>query len=189
MSQKPDPASPATLPPRLDRPIAEILARLETAIEFHREQEAFHRAHLESHQAQLARHSAELAKLTEHCEALKRAATSAIELVDGVDLPLPLAVEDFGSSRRPKLNKMVVRLIERLPPGQPLSASELAANVNYTFATLLKGRKVDVRQISSALRWLDTSGYLRRLRAGRPHREALYVRPSPRAPAEGSSAG
>lgn len=186
MSQKIDPAAVSSLPPRLDRPIAEILARLETAIEFHREQEAFHRAHLASHQAQLDRHSAELAKLTEHCDALKRVATSAIELVDGVDLPLPLAVEDFGSSRRPKLNKMAVRLIERLPRGQPLSASELAANVNYTFATLLKGRKVDTRQLSSALRWLATTGYLRLLRVGRPHREALYVRP---APAPGGSTG
>ena len=185
MSQKSDPTTVSSFPPRLDRPIAEILARLETAIEFHREQEAFHRQYVASHQAQLDRHSAELAKLTEHCEALKRAAASAIELVDGVDLPLPLAVEDFGSARRPKLNKMVVRLIERLPPGQPLRASELAANVNYTFATLLKDRRVDARRISSALRWLDTTGYLRLLRAGRPHREALYVRPSP--PAAGSA--
>jgi hypothetical protein len=172
-----DPPSPTSLPPRLDRPIAEILARLETAIEFHREQEAIHRDRVASHQAELDRHSAELAQLTEHCEALQRVAASAVELVDGAALPLPLAVEDFGSSRRPKLNKMVVRLIERVPPGQPVTPSELAANLNYTFGALLKGRPVDPRQISSTLRWLATTGYLELVRAGRPHREALYARP------------
>jgi hypothetical protein len=177
MPPKLDPSPVTAFPPRLDRPIAEILARLETAIEFHREQEAFHRDRVASHQADLDRHSAELGKLTEHCEALQRAAAAAVELVDGVALPLPLAAEDFGSSRRPKLNKMLVRMIERVAPGQPLAPSELAANLNYTFGSLLKGRPIDARQISSALRWLAATGYLQLLRPGRPHREALYARP------------
>ena len=158
-----------------------IVARLEEQIAYHREQEALHAKQAAHHGERQASHAAELAALTGSLEAFRSATARASELANREPVPraapVPEAVSgqalDIG--RKPSLARMVQRVIEAHPAGEPFGTAHVTAEINRRYADRLR-RPVKPKMVSIALRRMATASQLRTLRKGRPHHEALYAR-------------
>jgi hypothetical protein len=158
--------------------IREILDRLTRRIAFHREQEAHHASQEEHHGQQKDHHAAELAKAETSLAAFEASATTALSFVANPDDELPRPEDellDLGPASRPKLGRMVAKVLERLDPEKPFSPTTLAQAVNQRFGGRLR-RPVGGRQVSFVLRRMCQQGRLVAVRKGRPYLEALYRR-------------
>jgi hypothetical protein len=157
------------------RSIAEVLSKLEAQAVFHREREAFHARQVEMHQQERSHHAGELAQIEERLESFRAAAAAALDLADRLAPAAEDEVEDFGPAYRPKLVRMVTRVIEPLAGTARFGCNWVTAEVNRRFGQGLR-RPVKARQISIVLRRMARTGRIHLVRAGRPHHEALYTR-------------
>lgn len=172
------------------RSIDEVLARIQEQVDFHAERESFHAAQEELHREQRSSHAAALEEARRRLEVFRAAATDALELAERNVLPgkrrsaPDLKDVDLGSLSRPKLGRMVTLILESREPDERFGAIELSREVNERFRDRMR-RSVDPVQMSVVLRRLHHRGLIHLVRAGRPHKEALYVRQRP--PAEDRS--
>ncbi len=155
-----------------NRSVQEILIRLETKIAFHRERAAFHRDQEELHREQGARHAAELETLTQHFEAFQATAVAAAKLAEP---PAPVPNSDDLVGPRPKLTRLVERVLETVAPTESFGHNRVTREVNQRFEGVLR-RRVDPGQVSDVLRRMHRLGRIHSIRAGRPHWETLYIK-------------
>jgi multidrug efflux pump subunit AcrA (membrane-fusion protein) len=157
--------------------LQQILASLEARIAFHREREAAAARQDEVFRKQRAAHAAELEALTRNLEALKAATATAVELASRpTPANAPFLGPDPDAGRRLKLPKMVARVLEAMPAGEPFGTTAVTAEINRRYRERLR-RPVPARLVSIVLRRMLDAGSLRSLREGRPHHEALYAKP------------
>lgn len=156
--------------------IAEILAKLEARIEFHRHQAEHHIAQEAWHREQSTHHSAELEKIVARFEAFKATATEAASLaVESVHLQSIGPVDDLPPGKRFTKSKLIFRVVQDQEEGRPFNATEVTAEVNRRFRERLK-KPVDKRVVGTALRRLRDLGEIREVEAGRSFHEAKYSR-------------
>lgn len=155
-----------------NRSVKEILIRLETKIAFHRERATFHRDQEELHRQQGAEHAAQLGTLTEHFEAFQATAVAAAKLAEH---PAPVPKSDDLVGPRPKLTRLVERVLETVSPAEPFGHNRVTREVNQRFESVLR-RRVYPDQVSDVLRRMHRLGRIHSVRAGRPHWETLYVK-------------
>jgi len=149
--------------------VADLLAELARQVDtyrrqadHHAQQEAYHREQHQLSRTALEKAEQRLAVLREATESLERFA------------PV-LDLTDYGSASRPKVARMVRKLVRARPAGVPFGPKAIADEINRAFVDQLR-RPVDVRHVSIALQRLSESGIVTLERAGRPHREAVYTR-------------
>jgi hypothetical protein len=157
--------------------VAEILAKLEARIEFHRQQASHHVERETWHREQSAHHSAELQKVLARFEAFKATATEAAELAVESVIPQPVTapVDDLPPGRRFTKAKLIFRVVEDQEKGKPFNATQITAEVNRRFRERLK-RPVDKRVVGTALRRLRDAGEIQEVVAGRSFHEAQFSR-------------
>ena len=158
--------------------VVEILARLDGQIAYHREREAFHAQQEGFHREQRAAHAGELEMLRMHREALGAAVAAAAALERRPRPSTPGVGEHIASSGRPKLARMVARVVAERSPTEPFGAAAVTREVQQRYQADLK-KPIDPRLVSIELRRLVKRGLLHVARRGRPHAEALYVRQRP----------
>lgn len=156
--------------------IAEILAKLEARVEFHRRQASHHSAQEAWHRDQSAHHSAELEKVLARFEAFRATATEAADLAVESVMPRPAGqMDDLPPGRKFTKSKLIQRVVQDQEEGTPFNATQIAAEVNRRFRERLK-RPVDKRVVGTALRRLRDLGEIREVQAGRSFHEAKYSR-------------
>ena len=160
--------------------IEAIVARLEEQIAHHRGREAFHSEQGAYHLERQALHAAELQTLTSTLESFKTVTAASLDLASRqtavpAAVSQPLSGKDLDIGRKPSLTRMVTRVIESRPPGEPFGTSAVTAEIQQRYGERLR-RPVKPKLVSIALRRMAADGRLRALREGRPHHEALYAR-------------
>lgn len=168
--------------------VAEILANLQARIAFHRDQEAFHSGREEYHRDQRAHHAAELEKVTRHFEAFQASAGAAVDLAREALPPHSaesVEEEEPAPGRRPRLSRLVAKVVEGKADGEPFGAAAVAEEVNRRFGNRLK-KRLDTRSASVILRRLRDARRLHVVREGKAHHEALYAK-GPEAAARASA--
>jgi len=158
-----------------DESMVEILARLDGQIAYHGEREAFHARQEEHHREQRTAHAGELEKLRRHREALGAAMAASAALAQQPRPSRPGVGEHIASSGKPKLARMIARVVAERSPTEPFGAAAVMREVQQRYHADLK-KPVDPRLVSIELRRLVKRGLLHLARRGRPHAEALYVR-------------
>jgi hypothetical protein len=162
--------------------IRELKRRLAAQVELHREQEARHARQEEHFRALRSHHAAELAKALQILETFESSSTSALEMVAGPEAAAQKGRLDedldLGPVSRPKVVRMVVRVLEDLGSEERFRAGDVAGRVNQRFGARLR-QPIDSRQVSFALRRMAQQGRLHLVRAGRPYGQALYCRTAP----------
>ena len=153
-----------------DLSIAQVLVDLEAQIRQLEGQEAFHAQQEVFHREQRARQAGELAMIRERYETFKTAATAAGEVVRRVK------VEGADESAPPvTISKMIGRIIDAKVKGERFTPSDMAGEVNDTFAKRLR-RPVSSRTASVALRRLAALGHIQLVREGKAFHEAIYAK-------------
>ncbi len=155
--------------------VVEILGRLDGQIAYHQEREAFHSQQEGFHREQRTVHAGELEKLRKHREALGAAVAAAAALARQPRPSTPGVGDHIASSGRPKLARMVARVVAERSPTEPFGAAAITWEVQQRYQADLK-KPVDPRLVSIELRRLVKRGLLYLARRGRPHAEGLYVR-------------
>ncbi|HEX9943075.1 MAG TPA: hypothetical protein VGG03_13735 [Thermoanaerobaculia bacterium] len=167
--------------------VAELLARFQSQLRHHREQEALHAEREAFHREQRTRHAAELEALSRHFEALQAAVDAAgtlpgVELAPAAPPAVPVAEPPvalaYGRGRRPPIMPAVKKAVDAQAPDEPFGAHAVTAEVNRRFADQLRGG-VEERHVEGCLRRLARDGYIVRVTKGRPHHEARYTRSRP----------
>ena len=155
-------------------PVGDMIARLETKIAFHREQEELHAKAEAAHAEQRSLHGAELRKASEQLEALKTVSATVSELIADVKLPSRLAgTVPLKSGQGHWVAVLLKRVIAEKEPGEVFGASSLIAEIEK-----LWGRQpIDPRSATATLRRWGASGRLDVVRRGTSHREGLYTKP------------
>lgn len=154
--------------------LADLLADLEAKVAFHRRQEGLCAEQEALYRERRALHAAELARISQVYESLRTSAATAEEIAAQA-LPAEPPGEDLGSPSRPKLTKMVLRVLEDKAPSVRFGASDVTAEVNRPYAANLR-RPAEEGQIAIILKSMAESGRLQKLRKGRPYHQALYSR-------------
>jgi hypothetical protein len=153
-----------------DLSIAQVLADLEAQVQQLEGQVALHAQQEVFHRDQRALRADELARIRERYETFKAAAAAAGEVVRRVK------VEGADGSAPPAtISKMVARIIEGKLTGERFTPSEMAGEVNETFAKRLR-RPVSSRTASVTLSRLAALGYLNLVRKGKAFHEAIYAK-------------
>lgn len=156
--------------------VVEILASLEAQIAEHRDKAASHGEQEAFHREQKELHTAELERLSQQYEAFK-AAASTVEHI--ARMPQAKAADDRDLGSKPRLGKVLARVVDSWQAGIPFGPSAVAAEANRRFAGNLRHR-IDGRAVSTFLRRRRDLGLLEEVREGRPFQEALYrKRPQP----------
>jgi hypothetical protein len=155
--------------------VAEILAKLEARIEFHRQQAGHHVERETWHREQSAHHSAELQKVLARFEAFKATAAEAAELAVESVIPQTGPVDDLPPGRRFTKAKLIFRVVQDQEEGKPFNATQIAAEVNRRFRERLR-KPIDKRVVGTVLRRLRDAGELEELVAGRSFHEAQFSR-------------
>jgi hypothetical protein len=161
--------------PSTDQSIAELLESLEAQAADHERQEAYHAEQEILHRELRSSHAAELEQIRRHLEAL-RAAVAALDRAEG---PAPAPEpddEDLGSASRPRVARMVEKVVESKRPGERFGSEALTGEVNQRFGGRLR-QPLDERQVSVVLRRLAEKKRVEVVRRGRPHQETLYAVP------------
>jgi hypothetical protein len=153
--------------------VEEIIASLEAQAAVHREREAFFAAQEALFREQRERHAAELATITRRLEAFRDSAVAAAELAERT-FESAEAEEDFGPASKPRLARMVRRVVSDLGPDRAFGANAVAREINSRYGSNLR-KPVDVHQISSVLRRMHRLGELDLHRPGTARREARYA--------------
>jgi len=160
-------------------PIAEMLARLETKIAYHKEREDLHAREEAVHAEQRALHGAEHRKSVEQREALKAVSAAVGELIAGVRPVLRPAAElpeKVTRGRGHWISVLLERVIEVKAPGEAFGATSLIAEIEGLWGSQLR-EEIDPRSAAATLRrWAD-DGVLEVVRKGRSHHEGLYAKP------------
>lgn len=152
----------------------DLLADLETKVAFHRRQEGLCAEQEAIFRERRSFHAGELARISQCYESLRAAAATAEEIA-AQTLPAEPPGEDLGSPSRPKLTRMVARVLEDRAGSARFGASEVAAEVNRRYAAHLR-RPVEDEQVAIVLKRMADTGSLQKLRKGRPYHQALYSR-------------
>ena len=156
--------------------VAQMLGQLEARIAHLRERRAFHAEQEAHHREQFALHDAELQKVLERFEAFKTAAEAAAEVAvppPSVPSPTEDAIPSYGS--RPMVSRLVTRVVESQPAGEPFGARSVAAEVNRRYQNVLK-KPVRSGTVSVVLRRLLAARRIQQVRPGKALYEALYSR-------------
>ena len=160
--------------------VAEMIARLETKIAFHREREEAHAREEAAHAQQRALHAAGHREAAEQLEALKAISTSVTELIADVKL-----APDLSSAALPEkvtrgkghwIADLLERLIEVKEPGEVFGATSLIAEIEGLWGARLR-HEIDPRSAATTLRRWAAEGRLDVVRKGRSHHEGLYTNP------------
>jgi hypothetical protein len=154
--------------------VQDVLSALEAEIAVQREREAFHSAQESAHREDRLRHAAELERLTQ----LHQTLTSAADLTAEIARRPRVNVEDLGSKNRPRLTRMVQKVVEEKKPDEPFGPMAVTQEVARRFGDRMR-KPADARLVSIALRRLHDQGRIQQVRKGRPHNEALYVKGGP----------
>jgi hypothetical protein len=162
------------------RSLADLLADLEAKVAFHRRQEGLCAEQEALFRGRRSFHAAELERVSRCYETLRTAAATAEEIAAQA-VPAEPAGEDLGSRSRPKLTRMVARVLEDKAGSARFGAREVTAEVNRRYAAHLR-RPADEEQVAIVLKRMADAGRLHKLRKGRPYHEALYARERPAAP-------
>jgi len=157
--------------------LADLLADLEAKVAFHRRQEGLCAEQEALYRERRSLHAAELQRISQVYESLRAAAATAEEIAAQA-LPAEAPGEDLGSPSRPKLTRMVARVLEDKAPNAPFGASEVTAEVNRRYAAHLR-RPAEEEQIAVILKRLAENGRLHKICKGRPYHQALYSREQP----------
>jgi hypothetical protein len=172
-------AAPEQLPPallepgRLGKILGDVLGQLDQRLEFHRKKAELHTAKVDFHQREKEGHVAEVERLTAHREAVTRASEATGHLKASVPALLILEHEDFGLKSRPKISKMVERLLQEQEAGTPIGSATVTRALNQLFADRIQGRFTP-KQVAAVLRRMALDGRLKIVRKGGSHRETLY---------------
>lgn len=161
--------------------VSEIIASLEEQLALHREQEGAHAEREAFHRGQRETHAAEIEALTRRLDEFRAASAAALDLAlrapSSSPAPVaPVKEEDYGPASRPKVVKMVRRILTDLGPNRGVGASWIAFEINRRFGDRLR-KEVSMSQVSTILRRLRQKGVIRLQTDGRPHHEARYVLP------------
>lgn len=162
-----------------NRSIATLLTDLEARIENLRREVAFHKQQETHHREQGVTSAESLAELETRLAEFRTAAQALLAVAPPPPArsatPAPLDTEDWGTQARPKIGKMVERVIAEREGDDPFNATEVSHHVNQRFSGRMK-RSSDARQISVILRRLAAAGTLQIARKGKAYEEALYTR-------------
>lgn len=163
---------------KTNRSIREVMASLEAQAAFHREREAFYAEHEAHHREHRTAHAAELQEILRRLEAFRSAAAEAIDLADR-ETATPsapgLQEEDLGTPSRPRVHRILEKLIAEKGSDERFGPLGLTAEVKRRFGQRLR-RPVRAGHVTTALKRLEQKGIVRLVQKGRPHSEALYVR-------------
>jgi len=158
-------------------PVGEMIARLETKIALHREQEELHAKAEAAHAQQRSLHGAELRKASEQLEALKTVSAAVSELIADVKPPSRLAgTVPLKSDQGHWVATLLKRVIEEKEPGEVFGATSLIAEIEKLWGSRLR-HQIDPRSATAALRRWGVRGRLDVVRKGTSHREGLYTKP------------
>ena len=159
--------------------VTDVLSRLEAQLAFLREREAFHAQQEAFHGEERARFAAELADVARRFEAFKATSAEAVEVAVQPQAAAAgeAAREEDGPNLggRPKLPRLVARVLEKVPETQHFGAGWLAAEINRRFGKRLR-RPTSQRFVSVVLRRMAEKGQLVVYREGRSRLEARYMR-------------
>ncbi|HVG06948.1 MAG TPA: hypothetical protein VNM67_04530 [Thermoanaerobaculia bacterium] len=160
--------------------VAEMIARLETKIAFHREREEAHAREEAAHAQQRVLHEAEHRKAAGQLEALKAVSTAVTELIADVKPgpPLPSAAlpEKVTRGKGHWIADLLERMIEAKEPGEAFGATSLIAEIEGLWGPRLR-QEIDPRSAATTLRRWAADGLLEVVRKGRSHHEGLYAKP------------
>jgi hypothetical protein len=159
--------------------VAEMIARLETKIAFHKEREEAHAKEEAAHAQQRALHGAELRKAAEQLEALKAVSTTVAEMVADVRPAPRLSAalpEKVVRGKGHWIADLLERVIEAKAPGEVFGATSLIAEIKGLWGPRLRHR-IDPRSAANTLRRWAADGVLDVVRKGTSHREGLYTKP------------
>lgn len=158
--------------------VEDVMANLEARAAFHDEQEALHAQQEVHHRDQRALHAAELAKVRQHLETFRAAAAPALELARFPVVPPsppPPPPEALPASGRVMVSKLVRRVVQSQPDGEPFGATVVTAEVNRLYAPHLK-RTVGPRAVSDVLRRMANEGAIQATSEGTAYHETRYTR-------------
>jgi hypothetical protein len=157
--------------------IAGLIGSLEAQAAEHERQEAYHAEQEALHRERRSAHAVELEQVRRHLEAL-RAAVAALD--QAANRPAPAVPseddEDLGPASRPRVARMVEKVVESKRPGERFGCEALTVEVNRRFGDRL-GKRIEEPQVSVVLRRLAQKKRIDLVRRGRPHQEALYTLP------------
>jgi hypothetical protein len=162
--------------PELDS-LSALVADLESQLAFHQRQEGFHAEQEELHRERRGFHAAERARLAECLQALCRSAEEARTLAARTATSA-LADEDLGPRSRPKVTRMVARVVEDKLGSSRFGVRQITQEINRRFAAHIK-IPVKEKQVSIVLARLAAAGRIYQIRPGRPYQEALFTRQRP----------
>jgi hypothetical protein len=155
--------------------VAQVLAKLEEQMRFHREQETYHAAQEEAHRDQRAIHAAEYETVARHYEAFKASAAGAAEIAARHKAPEPPPAEPQAPLKPSLPSRLVARAVAEMPAGETFAPSRIANEVNRRYPRELR-KPIDSRLASTALRRMLAQGQVRLAEKGTARREALYSR-------------
>ena len=153
--------------------VEEIIASLEAQAAVHREREAFFAAQEALYREQRERHAAELATITRRLEAFRDSAAAAAELAERT-VESTAEDEDFGPASKPRLARMVRRVVSELGPDRVFGANWVTQEINSRFESNLR-QPVKAPQTSAVLRRMHRLGELDLRRPGAARHEARYA--------------
>lgn len=159
-------------------PVAEMVARLETKIAFHKEREDLHALEESKHAEQRAMHAEEHRKAAEQLEALKSAAAAAGKLIVDVSLPPkigPLS-ERAVKGRGHWIAELLGQILVTKVPGEVFGATSLIEEIEKRWGAQLR-QEIDPRSAATTLRRWAAAGELDVVRKGTSHTEGLYTKP------------
>ncbi len=157
--------------------LPDLLADLAAKLAFHRREEQLAAEQEAIFRDRRTFHGAELERVAQTYEALRTSVAAAQEIA-ARKVPAEVPAEDLGTRNRPKLTRMIARVLEDLPKSARIGARQVTAEVNRRFGPHLR-KPADSERVSIALRRMAEAGRLHQLRKGRPYNEALYTREKP----------
>ncbi|HEV7503614.1 MAG TPA: hypothetical protein VGS07_01755 [Thermoanaerobaculia bacterium] len=152
--------------------VAEILARLEAEMAFHRERKAYHAEHEAFHREQRTSHDAEYERVASNYEAFKASAQTASEIAARSASSVPPPQQPV---KRLLPSRLVARWVQQIPAGEVFAPTRVSEEVKRRFGAELSGPMTS-RLASTALRRLLSYGEVRLVKKGTAHHEALYTR-------------
>lgn len=159
-----------------DISLTALVAELESRVAHHRERRDLHAREEASHRQHREAHEAELEALSRSLEAYKSAAAAVVELARRPGpAPAPASSPDTDAGPRLTLARMVTRVVESWPAGQPFGGTAVAQEVTRRYGERFR-KPADPRLVSFKLRRLSHEGQIAMVSKGRPFHEALYVR-------------
>ncbi|HKV07105.1 MAG TPA: hypothetical protein VJ725_03140 [Thermoanaerobaculia bacterium] len=153
--------------------VADIVARLEGQLAFHREKETFHASQEALHREQRSAHAAEVERLTRSLEVFRASAAEAADLAGRV-APRSKAAAVY-TGKKLSVNKMATAVIAGFGPHEPFGTRKVTEEIQRQFQDSLR-EPVDPRMVSLALARMAKARGIHRLRPGKPHHEAVYAR-------------